>query len=228
MGCITRHTFDFLTDLKHNNTRAWFEENRDRYERSHAEALCLAETVREAMTAYDVIEPRSPKKSLYRIYRDIRFSKDKTPYKVYWGGFLKRSGAERRGGMGFHIEPGATYIAGGFWAPNKEDLLHLRKQISADADPLKDVLKTPAFIEFFGTLGGQKLKTAPKGFDKKHPDIDLLNHKQFIIKHSFSDAEVLSDGFEQRMADGFSQMLPFFAAMTEFLTTDLNGESLLK
>lgn len=227
MGCITRYTFDFLTDLKHNNTRPWFEANKSRYEKSHAEALCFAENLGEAMTAYDVIEPRSPRKSLYRIYRDIRFSKDKTPYKVYWGGFMKRAGAERRGGMGFHIEPGATYIAGGFWAPNKEDLLHLRRQIAADASPLRDALKDPSFVDFFDGLEGQKLKTSPKGFDKEHPDIDLLNHKQFIIKHSYTDKEVLSNHFEEQMAEGFSKMLPFFGAMTEFLTTDLNGESLL-
>ncbi len=227
MACITLHTFDFLNDLKHNNTRIWFEENKTRYEKSHAEALCLAEKVKEAMAAYDVIEPRSPRKSLYRIYRDIRFSKDKTPYKVYWGGSLKRAGAERRGGMGFHIEPGASCIAGGFWAPNKEDLLHLRRQMAADASPLKNVLGDQSFIDFFGALEGQKLKTAPKGFNKEHPDVDLLNHKQFIIKHHYTDKEVLSDRFEEQMAAGFSKMLPFFGAMTEYLTTDMNGESLL-
>lgn len=227
MRCITKYTFDFLNDLKLNNTRVWFEANKARYEKSHAEALCFAEKLKEAMTAHDVIEPRSPRKSLYRIYRDIRFSKDKTPYKVYWGGFLKREGAERRGGMAFHIEPGATYIAGGFWAPNKEDLLHLRRQIAADASPLRDVLEDRSFEDFFGALEGQKLKTAPKGFDKEHPAIDLLNHKQFIVKHSYTDKEVLSNHFEEKMAEGFSKMLPFFGAMTEFLTTDLNGESLL-
>ena len=163
----------------------------------------------------------------YRINRDVRFSKDKTLYKVYLGGFLKRAGAERRGGMGFHIQPGKTSIAGGFFAPNKEDLMLLRQQISNDAEPLRSVLNSKAFKDFFGDLGGSKLKTAPKGFDKDHPEIDLLNHKQFIVQHSYSDKEVLADDFVERMAEVFSNMLPFFGVMTEYLTTDLNGVSLI-
>ncbi|MEM8485416.1 MAG: DUF2461 domain-containing protein [Bacteroidota bacterium] len=227
MGCITQYSFDFLLALRGNNDRAWFEENRSTYEQSHAEALCFAETVMQALSAFDVMEPRSPRKTIYRIYRDIRFSKDKTPYKVYWGGSFKRAGASRRGGMAFHIEPGNTYIGGGFWGPNKDDLLHLRRQIAADAEPLRDVLEGKAFKKFFGSMEGQKLKTAPKGFDKTHPDIDLLNHKQFLVKHTYTDSDVLAEGFEQQVAMGFSKMLPFLEVMTGYLTTDMNGESLL-
>ena len=227
MGCITQYSFDFLLALRDNNNRAWFEANRSTYEASHAEALCFAETVMQELSAFDLLEPRSPRKTVYRIYRDIRFSKDKTPYKEYWGGSFKRAGAARRGGMAFHIEPGNTYIGGGFWGPNKDDLLHLRRQIAADAEPLRDVLEDKAFKAFFGTMQGQKLKTAPKGFDKTHPDIDLLNHKQFLVKHAYKDEDVLAPDFESQIARGFSKMLPFLEAMTGYLTTDMNGESLL-
>ncbi len=227
MGCITKHTFDFLLKLRENNTRVWFEANRASYEQSHAEAICFAENVMQELAAFDVLEPRSPRKTLYRIYRDIRFSKDKTPYKVYWGGSYKRAGAARRGGMAFHIEPGNTYIGGGFWGPNKDDLLHIRRQIAADADPLREVLSDKAFQTFFDGLEGQQLKTAPKGFDKSHPDIDLLNYKQFLVRHFYSDEDVLSDDFERQVAQGFANMLPFLEAMTGYLTTDMNGESLL-
>ena len=129
--------------------------------------------------------------------------------------------------MAFHIEPGNTYIGGGFWGPNKDDLLHIRRQIAADAEPLREVLEDKSFTSFFGALEGQKLKTAPKGFDKLHPDIDLLNHKQFLVRHFYSDEEVLSDHFEHLVAQGFANMLPFLEAMTGYLTTDMNGESLL-
>lgn len=227
MGCITQFSFDFLLALRDNNNREWFEANRSSYEQSHGEALCFAETVMQELAAFDVLEPRSPRKTIYRIYRDIRFSKDKTPYKIYWGGSFKRAGASRRGGMAFHIEPGNTYIGGGFWGPNKEDLLHLRRQIAADAEPLREVLEDDSFKSFFGLMQGQRLKTAPKGFDKTHPDIDLLNHKQFLVKHTYSDEEVLADGFEQNVAGGFSRMLPFLEVMTAYLTTDMNGESLI-
>lgn len=227
MSCITKHTFTFLKNLKKNNTKPWFEAHRADYEQSHAEVLCFVEKLQEAMQAYDVIEPVSPKRSLMRIYRDIRFSKDKTPYKIFWGGSLKRAGAERRGGMVFRIQPGNSYIAGGFWAPNKEDLLHIRRQIAADPGPLRDVLGSKAFKNYFGALYGEQLKTAPKGFDKEHPDIDLLNYKQFLVKHMFTDKEVLQEDYVEQVAKGFSNMQPFFDAMTEYLTTDLNGVSLL-
>ncbi len=227
MSCITKHTFNFLSSLNKNNNRPWFEAHRADYERSQAEALSFVEKLYQTMSAYDVVEPRSPKKSIYRIYRDVRFSKDKSPYKIYWGGYLKRAGAERRGGMAFHIEPGNSSISGGFYGPNKEDLLHLRRQIASDAEPLRAVLNNNAFKSFFGELLGQKLKTAPKGFDKEHPDVDLLNHKQFIVKHNYTDKEVLSSNFVEEVAEGFSNMLPYFDIMTQYLTTDLNGESLL-
>ena len=227
MGCITTHTFNFLKALAEQNNRTWFEENRAGYERSYGEALCFVETLKGAMSGYDVLEPVSAKKSMYRIYRDIRFSKDKTPYKTYWGGRLKRAGATRRGGMAFHIEPGNSFIAGGFWRPNKEDLLLLRRQIAADASPLRAILDDESFTDFFGALRGEQLSTAPKGFDKTHQEIDLLNYKQFLVRHNYSDKEVLSLHFEEQVAEGFSKMRPYFEVMTGFLTTNLNGEPVL-
>lgn len=227
MGQITEQTFKFLQELQENNNKAWFETNRTRYELSHQEMIQFTEKVRKHMTAFDVLEEASGKKSLYRIYRDVRFSKDKSPYKNYWGGHFRRMGAERRGGFHFQIEPNNSHIAGGFFNPNKEDLLRIREQIAQEASPLREVLESNDFKNYFGNLTGEQVKTAPKGFDKTHADIDLLRYKQFIVQHSFTDEEVIASNFAEHLAQGFVQMLPFFEVMTSYLTTDLDGQSLI-
>jgi len=184
--------------------------------------------VMSLLQSFDKIESKSGKKTLYRIYRDVRFSKDKTPYKTKWGGYFRRSGEDRRGGFHFDVEPnGMSFIASGFWAPNKEDLLLIREQIASDASPLKKVLTSSKFKDSFKELRGDKLKTGPKGFDKEHEEIELLKYKQFLVFKTFTDAEVLSPDFPEKIAQGFKDTLPFLDVMTEYLTTDLNGISTL-
>jgi len=227
MAQITTLTFDFLKDLKENNHKEWFQENKDRYEASREEMIAFAEDVLNKVREFDIIDTPSGKKSLYRIYRDVRFSKDKTPYKSYWSGSFSRAGAERRGGMYFGIEPNNTMIGGGFWGPNKEDLLHIRKQLEADASPLEEVLHSAEFKEYFGIMEGEQLKTSPKGFDKMHPNVALLRYKQYLVMKKFNDKEVLSPHFSNVLAEGFRKMLPFLNCFTEYLTTDMNGESIV-
>lgn len=222
-----KKTIEFLSQLKKNNNREWFQENKKQYQDSHQEAVQFADQLIEKMNAFDKIETPSGKRSLFRIYRDIRFSKDKTPYKVSRSGSLRRHGADRRGGFYFSIEPGNTMIGGGFYQPNKEDLELIRKHIEMDANPLKKVLESKGFKDYYGELRGEQLKTAPKGFDKDDPNIDLLRYKGMYVMHTFSDKEVLSGDFIDQVVKGYKKLLPFFGVMTEFLTTNLNGESLL-
>lgn len=226
MDHISKHTFDFLKALKKNNNREWFAENKADYERSLEEMRAFGDQLIELVNKFDVIETADGKKSLMRIYRDVRFSKDKSPYKTNWGGGLKRAGTNRRGGMYFHIAPGENFVGGGFWGPSKEDLLHIRKQIQADPAPLRNVINSKAFKENLGELHGDQLKTAPKGFDKEDPNIDLLRYKQFLVSKKFTDKEAMSAGYVEKVAESFKQMMPFFDAMTEYLTTDLNGAPL--
>lgn len=222
---ITKLTFDFLKDLKKNNDREWFEENRNRYEASHKEAYTFADGIIERLNERDVIDTPSGKKSLFRIYRDVRFSKNKAPYKTNRTGSFRRAGADRRGGFYFCIEPGSTMIGGGFYAPSKEDLQLIRDQISLDSEPLRKVLNDKKFKSYFGELQGEQLKTAPRGFEKDDPNIDLLRFKSFYVMHPFSDKEALSADFMDNAAEGLLNILPFFNVMTDYLTTDLNGES---
>ncbi|MFK7899539.1 MAG: DUF2461 domain-containing protein [Cyclobacteriaceae bacterium] len=227
MSTVSKQAFEFLQDIKQNNNKPWFQKNKSRYETIKTGMEAFAEDVLQQMNEVDVIETPSGKKSLFRIYRDVRFSKDKTPYKTHFSGYLRRAGADRRGGYFFHIAPGDSYIAGGFFAPDAKDLLHIRKQIQADPELLRKELAKKPFKQHFGRLLGSQLKTAPKGFDKEDANIDLLRYKQYYVEHSFTDKEVLSKDFAQQVAKGFAAMIPFFDCMTEYLTTDLNGESLL-
>lgn len=224
---ISRLTLDFLNDLKKNNNREWFQENKSRYEASHKEMVQFAEKLLELMNKTDVIETASGKKSLFRIYRDVRFSKNKQPYKINRSGSFRRAGAERRGGYFFSIEPGNSMIGGGFYGPNKDDLQHLRNQIDIDSNPLRTVLEDKTFKSYYGNLLGEQLKTAPRGFDPDHKDIDLLRFKNFYFMHSFTDDEVIANDFVEKVADGLQIIRPFFDVMTDYLTTDLNGESLI-
>lgn len=220
---IPPSSFEFLRLLKNNNEREWFNDHKIAYLKEHAYIESFAQDLLDLMNTHDVIETPSGKKSLYRIYRDTRFSNDKTPYKTHWSGSFKRAGKQRRGGYYFHIEPGNSFVAGGFFGPSPQDLRLIRENISFDAQPLRKILNDKTFIASFETLKGEQLKTAPKGFDGDHPDIDLLRYKQFLLVHRFTDQEVLRREYVGYCNQEFKNMRPFFDYMSEILTTDANG-----
>ena len=224
---LDKSIFDFLKKLKKNNDRDWFNANKDKYLAEHEKIILFADALLSEMNKHDRIETVSGKKSLHRIYRDTRFSADKTPYKTNWSGSFSRATAKLRGGYYFHLEPGNTFVGGGFWSPNPEDLNRIRVEISTNGDELRKILNSKKFKENFGTLDGEELKTAPKGFDKEHKHLDLLRKKQFLIGKSFTDAEVFAPNFHLKMAAGFKEMRPFFDYMSLALTTDANGESIV-
>jgi len=221
---IHQSGFDFLNTLKANNNRDWFNAHKMEYQQEHQLIEAFADAVLENLRSHDLIETLSGKKSLYRIYRDTRFSNDKTPYKTHWSGSFTRATKARRGGYYFQIEPGNTLVAGGFWAPVPEDLKRVRDDIAFDAAPLRKIINSKSFRFRFGTLKGEQLKTAPKGFEADHEAIDLLRYKQYLLIKNFSDKEVLSKDFLKEMSLTFKDMRPFFDYMSEVLTTDINGE----
>ena len=220
---IPESSLEFLKSLKQNNNREWFNAHKDEFVKQQMFIQIFAEELLGEMNIHDVIETPSGKKSLHRIYKDTRFSKEKIPYKNNWSGSFKRASKYRRGGYYFHIEPGNTYIAGGFSQPDAKDLKRIREDISQDAEPVRRILTDPSFIKTFGVLRGEQLKTTPKGFDANDEAIDLLRYKQFLLKRSFTDQEVLSASFIQEANLTFKHMRPFFDYMTEVLTTDSNG-----
>jgi uncharacterized protein (TIGR02453 family) len=213
----------FLELLKTHNNREWFQDHKEAFLKEQEYIETFADKLLVEINKHDLIETASGKKSLHRIYRDTRFSKDKTPYKTNWSGGFKRATKARRGGYYFHIEPGNSYFAGGFFAPNNEDLKRVRDDISFDAAPLRKILKDKMFVNIFGTLQGEQLKTAPKGFDANHEAIDLLRYKQFLLIRKFTDEAVTSPSFLKEANQTFQNMRPFFDYMSEVLTTDING-----
>lgn len=219
--------YTFLNELNLNNSREWFNGHKKEYEHVQGIMINFAEKLLIEMRKHDDIETVSGKKSLFRIYRDVRFSKDKLPYKTSWSGSFKRATSSLRGGYYYHIEPGNSFIIGGFFGPNPADLKHIRNQIDQDDSFLRDILEKESVKSYFGSLMGEQVKTAPKGFPKDHSAIDLLRYKQFMLKHTFSDKEVLCIDFHKKMAEGFQKLRPFFDVMSEILTTDLNGISLV-
>lgn len=226
MSQITPTTFRFLNKLASNNNREWFQKHKEEYDVAHANMISFADAVLFEMNKHDKIETESGKKSLYRIYRDIRFSKDKTPYKINFSAGFKRATKQLRGGYYMHIQPGHSFVGGGFWGPNTDDLKQIRTQIANDPELLRDVIESKEFKKNFGAILGEQLKTSPKGYEKDHPAVDLLRYKSFIVKQDFSDEQVLADDFYLQVNSVFKNMRPFFDCMTEMLITDLNGELL--
>lgn len=215
---IHASSFQFLRDLKKNNNREWFTEHKIRYQDELQKIESFAEELLLRMKQYDQIDTISGKKSLMRIYRDIRFSLDKTPYKTNWSGGFHRMGAQRRGGYYFSLQPGGeSMIAGGFWGPEPRDLKLIRDEFAFDDKPIRTILNSHKIKNFFGGLSGERLKTVPRGYEKDHPAADLIRHKQFILQRRFTDKEVLDKNFIEVAVAMMCAFRPFFDYMSHAL-----------
>ena len=215
---------NFLNKLKTNNNRDWFADNKPEYDKALKAVKALFNEVYVNLQSHDEFE----KLKIFRIYRDVRFSKNKQPYKNNFGAGFHRVKPRLRGGYYMQIEPGNNFIATGFWNPEKEDLLRIRKEIEMDDQEFRDILNNKKLQSVWGQLQGEELKTAPRDFDKNHPAIDLIKKKQFILVKQYTDAEVSAPDFAEKVSDDFKTIRPFFDYMSDVLTTDLNGVSLIK
>lgn len=220
---LDQSIFDFLIQLQTNNNREWFAENKKQFLLQEQKVKSFFGSVYSKLETVDSIE----KIQIFRIYRDVRFSKDKSPYKNHFSVGFSRTKPMLRGGMYLHIENEASFIGGGFWAPNTDDLFRIRKEIELDATELQTLISAQSFKSYFKKgIEGEELKTAPKGFDKNHEAIALIRKKQFLVTRNFTNKEVLAPEFSDEVLKTFVAMRPFFDYMSDVLTTDLNGESL--
>lgn len=224
---INDSTLKFLTDIDENNNRDWFQMNKQFYLEAQQNMHSFIETLILEMNKHDQLENRSAKKSLYRIYSDMRFSKDKLPYHAKFDFSLKRSGKERRGGYYMNVKPGNSYLACGFFAPNPEDLKKIRLDITGNHPQWYQLLQSEAIQSHFGDLKGNAVLATPRGFRKDDTAIELIRHKQFYLRHDFTDEEVLSEDFLAKVNSIYQSVRPFFDYMSEVLTTDSNGETIL-
>jgi uncharacterized protein (TIGR02453 family) len=225
---IEKETFMFLKALARQNNREWFQKNKGRYLQAQNNVVTWLDELITEMNKHDRLQTQSGKESLYRIYNDVRFSADKTPYNPRFAGNLKRVKPYLRGGYYFWIKPGASRIGCGFTYPSADDLLRIRKDIELNEVDWRKLLTNKKLQSVFGDMLGDQLKTAPKGFARESTAIDLLRYKQFWFEKSYTDADVTSKTFLRKVNDDFKAIRPFFDYMTEVLTTDTNGVSLLE
>lgn len=208
-----KHTLQFLKKLKANNNRDWFEANRPQYEQAKAEFEAFLTEVVAGVKKFDKgIDPAlTAKQCLFRINRDVRFSKDKSPYKTNMGASIAPGGRKSTiAGYYLHLEPGKSFLAGGVYMPEPPQLQAIRQELDYNGEPLLKILKSAAFKKYYkGIDEDGKLARAPKGYDESHPLIDLLKNKHFIVSHSLTDTQILDPKVITHIVGGMKAMHPF-------------------
>lgn len=209
----------FLTDLNKNNNREWFNDNHQRYEESLEQMLFFTGIMIQEIHKFDPGIPlMSPKECLFRIYRDVRFSNDKRPYKTHMGSYIAPGGRKsNRAGYYLHIQPGNSIIAGGIWSPEADPLKALRTEIQDNPEEFIEILNDEKFKHYYTIIEGEKLKTAPKGFDKDSKYLDLLRYKSYSFSTPLSDDQVLKGDFIRHSVEAFHALYP----MNRFLNAAL-------
>lgn len=202
---------EFLKELAKNNNREWFHENKEWYEESRDKFLFLTDVMINEIRKFDPeIPTMSPKDCMFRIFRDVRFSNDKRPYKTNFGSYISKGG--RKGmyaGYYFHISPDESFVGGGIYMPPAEPLKAVRNYVAENASEFMEITNSPEFKKTYPAMYEDKLKTAPKGFLKDHEHIDLLRYKSFIFSHSFSRNDLLGKDYITKMVAAFRVLQPF-------------------
>lgn len=209
---ISKETFRFLQQLKLNNDKVWFDENRNLYTQLRKEFEAFLEVVITAVSQFDrEISQTTARASIFRINRDIRFSNDKRPYKTNFGAFIAKGGRKGiNGGYYIHIEPGECFLAGGIYMPSAPMLKAIREEIYENIDEFKEILHAPSFVKHFGDrMGDEKLKSAPRGFPRDFADMDYLKYKSYTVIKSESDSVYQKADFIQEVKEVFRAMAPF-------------------
>lgn len=223
-NAFSNDLLDFLNLIKENNNRDWFNEHKSEYKKLESKAQNNLNILFEALKVHDDVD----KVKKFRIYRDIRFSKDKTPYKIHFSGSFRRRKPELRGGYYLHIQPNnKSFIAVGFWDPSKEDLMRIRKEFEMNDEEIRAIINDKKFKEVWGDFIGEELKTAPRGFEKDHKAIDLIRKKQFVFTKTYTDEQVVSPNFLEEVNASYKACRPFLDFMSSVLTTNINGEPLI-
>ncbi|MCC6370083.1 MAG: DUF2461 domain-containing protein [Bacteroidia bacterium] len=215
-------TIDFLKKLKNNNNREWFEKNKENYLKAKEEFECLVDKLIGGLAKADkkITPELKAKDCTFRIYKDVRFSKDKSPYKTNMGASINPGGKKSMAaGYYIHLEPGAAFLAGGVYMPEPDKLAAIRQEIDYNPKPLLKILNSASFKTYFNGLDEEdKLKTAPKGFEKDHPYLELLKNKHFVVSYKLSDKDLLGKDLEKKILGGFKAMQPLMEYLREATT----------
>lgn len=207
-----KQSLSFLNKLKQNNNRDWFEKNKNQFLEAKSEFELFVEQLLAGIRKFD--KAMSPdlkaRDCVFRIYKDVRFSKDKSPYKTNMGASMNPGGRKSLvAGYYFHLEPGGSFLAGGVYMPEPPMLHAIRQEIDYHPKELEKILSSKEFKKFFKGLDEEdKLKSIPKGFDKEHPQAELLKNKHFVVSHYFSDKQLLDKKLLSQTLAGYKAMLP--------------------
>lgn len=214
---IEKSTFSFLRNLKQNNDRGWFSENKEKYTAAQQNVLEFVEELLAEMSKFDEnFAKMDPKKTLFRIYRDTRFSKDKSPYKTNFGASINGIG-KKDGGAGYylHISPGECFTAAGVYRCDPKKLKDLRKEISVNADEFKSIIQYKNFRNF--EFNNEKLSRVPQGFEKDDPMAEYLKMKHLVVSQHIKDEDLMNTESVKFVAENFRKMSKF----VDFLNASL-------
>jgi uncharacterized protein (TIGR02453 family) len=207
---ISKESFKFLKDLAKNNNREWFNENKNLYLEAQEDVLLFLEKLIEDISVFDEeILKISAKKALFRIYRDVRFSLDKSPYKTHFGAGLGFGKGGRTSGYYLHIEPENSFIAGGVYMPEKDILKKIRTNISENPDEFLKIINDKNFKKTFTELSQEdKLKRIPQGFENENPMVDYLKLKSFVVRYSLKDKDFMQTSSTDKIAEICQKIKP--------------------
>jgi uncharacterized protein (TIGR02453 family) len=219
---ISSASLKFLQALKSNNNKPWFDEHRHEYEILKKEMSALCQNAINEISKFDKsIISLEPKDCTFRINRDVRFSKDKSPYKTNVGAYMAKGGKKSQfSGYYIHIESGKSMLAGGLWMPEAPKLKTARQEIDYNFTDFKKIISNKNFEKYFGKVSGDKLVNAPKGYDDSNPALEYLKHKSWVVTHQFTDKEVLDKNFPKTIAQGAKLMFPFLQFFNQAFITE--------
>lgn len=221
---IASATLGFLTDLEAHNERSWFETHKERYLVAHANMIDFADDLLARMRRYDKLSNTDGRSSLLRVYADQRFHKDRPPYTPRFGMRLARVKPALRGGYFLQLRPGdRSQVTCGFMGPEPDDLRLIRQDIAYDHVLWRRLLNAKNLRSHLGELFGEEVATVPRGYAKDHPAADLLRKKQFLLRRTFMDKEVLDTGFAAEVVKTCRAVRPWFDHLSALLTSDGNG-----
>lgn len=215
---LQKTTIDFLKNLKKNNNKEWFDKNRPQFDEAKEDFLQVIASALQHLVSIDKnYGDLKPKDCLFRQHRDVRFSKDKSPYKTNMGAAFHLGGKKSgNAAFYFHLEPGNSFIGGGIWMPETDKLKMVRQEIDYNFDDFKKVVNQKGFVSMFGMLNEEdKLKTPPKGYDINNPAIEYLKLKSFTVGKPITDSELLSKNLSSDIKKIFTSMAPFIAFLNK-------------
>ncbi|HKI89813.1 MAG TPA: DUF2461 domain-containing protein [Draconibacterium sp.] len=210
---------EFLQDLSQNNNKEWFHVNRNRYEKSRDTMLFVTEVLINEIRKFDTeISVMNPKDCMFRIFRDVRFSNDKRPYKTNFGIFIAKGGRKSMyAGYYLHIEPGTSFAGGGIYMPPAEPLKAIRNYLASHGDEFLELINDKNFLAIYPEMYDHKLKTAPKGFPKDHPFIDLLRYKSIVFSTNLNNSRITDKDFIKDVVNAFRKLQPLIEVINNAL-----------